>query len=285
MWEGRDRTRPITLEMIYQAKENLILRRETHLDQLADKLKEERVRRVIQALLVGGDVPVALPEDDVQYVEDLGLIRRKPSLTIANPIYREIIPRALTSVTQDMLVQEPAWYVKPNGQLDLSRLLAAFQQFFREHSESWVERFDYKEAGPQLLLQAFLQRVVNPALSEVEGGGGRVEREYGLGRRRTDLLVIWPVAESANERISESRTTHGARHTTQRAVIELKVLHKSLEATVAEGLAQTWEYADRCAAGEAHLVIFDRTPGKPWEEKIFQRQESYRGQPIMVWGM
>lgn len=50
-------------------------------------------------------------------------------------------------------------------------LLAAFQAFFREH---WVTRFGYQEAGPQLLLQAFLQRIVN--------NDGRIEREYGLGR-------------------------------------------------------------------------------------------------------
>jgi hypothetical protein len=267
MKEGRDRTRPIIAEMVYQAKENLIQRRETHLDQLADKLREDRVRQVIQALLVSGDEPAVLPEDDLEYVEDLGLIRRKPSTAIANPIYREIIPRALTSVTQDMLAYETAWYVKPDGRLDLPKLLDAFQQFFREHSESWVERFDYKEAGPQLLLQAFLQRIVN--------AGGRVEREYGLGRRRTDLLVVWSYPDGV-----------------QRAVIELKVLHtagaalrRSLEATLAEGLAQTWEYDDRCGAEEAHLVIFDRTPDKAWEDKLFRREENYRGRAITVWGM
>ena len=35
----------------------------------------------------------------------------------------------------------------------------------------------------------------------------------------------------------------------------------------------------------AHLVIFDRTPDRPWQEKIFQRQESYRSATIAVWGM
>jgi hypothetical protein len=50
-------------------------------------------------------------------------------------------------------------------------------------------------------------------------------------------------------------------------------------------MAQTWAYADACGAGEAHLVIFDRTPGKPWAEKIWQRQESYRAVSISVWGM
>ena len=115
-------------------------------------------------------------------------------------------------------------------------------------------------AGPQLLMQAFLQRIVN--------GGGRVDREYGLGRRRTDLLVVW---------------NHPAG--VQRVVIELKLLRGSLEATLHEGLAQTWEYTGRCGAEAAHLVIFDRTPGRSWDERIWQRAESYRGLPITVWGM
>ncbi len=242
MPEGRDRTQAVTAEMVATAKENLILRNETHLDQLADKLQEPRVARIIQALLVSGKTPAALPEDDLRYLQDLGLVRRKPVVEVANPIYREIIPRALTSVTQDTLAYDTIWYVRPDGRLDLPKLLAAFQQFFREHSESWLERFQYQEAGPQLLLQAFLQRIVN--------GGGRVEREYGLGRMRTDLLVLWPVdSEAAQPRVGESRSTYYVTARSfppggivQRAVIELKVLHKSLEQTVADGLRQTWAY-------------------------------------------
>ena len=148
----------------------------------------------------------------------------------------------------------------PDGRLDLHQLLAAFQTFFRQHAEHWVERFQYKEAGPQLLLQAFLQRIVN--------GGGRIEREYGLGRIRTDLLVIWCYPGG-----------------TQLAVIELKLLHESLDRTLAQGLQQTWDYLDRCGAEEGHLIIFDRTPGKSWEEKLFQRQSSIHDRTIQVWGM
>ncbi len=77
MPDGRDRRRPITGERIEQAKENLILRRVTHLDQLADKLREARVRRVIEPMLAGmtmGEVP----EDDRQYLVDLGLLPRSP---------------------------------------------------------------------------------------------------------------------------------------------------------------------------------------------------------------
>jgi hypothetical protein len=42
---------------------------------------------------------------------------------------------------------------------------------------------------------------------------------------------------------------------------------------------------DRCATDEGHLVIFDRTPGKSWQEKIYRRQEQVCGKTITVWGM
>jgi hypothetical protein len=262
MKQGRERSIPITAGMVVEAKERIILRRDTHLDQLVDKLKEERVRRVIEPLLLGQPFEASFQEDDIQYAVDLGLVRQEQtgSFQIANPIYAEIIPRALTWNAQAGMALQTAWYIHPDRRLDLDKLLAAFQEFFREHSEHWIERFDYKEAGPHLLLQACLQRIVN--------SGGWVEQEYGLGRKRTELLVIWPHPDG-----------------TQKAVIELKILYGSLEQTLEEGLERTWAYADHCGAAEAHLVIFNRTGDKSWEEKIFRQEESYQGKQIKIWGM
>ena len=255
----RDFERAIEAEDIREAEELLIMNRETHLDQLADKLQEDRVRRVVEPLLSGGDER-APSSRDLEYVRDLGLIAKNAPLCIANPIYAEVIPRELTYATQAVLAEDTAWYVDVEGNLNLPKLLTAFQEFFREHSEHWLERFDYKEAGPQLLLQAFLQRIVN--------GGGRVEREYGLGHRRIDLLIVWPQDDQV-----------------RKFVIECKLLHKSLEQTLREGLEQTADYMDRCAAESGHLVIFDRAEDKKWEEKIFRRQERVDTVSIEVWGM
>ena len=260
--DGADATwdRPITADAVRQAQEQLILRRETHLDQLADKLQEDRVRRVVEPLLSGGEKS-AFSARDLEYVRDLGLIAQNDPLRIANPIYAEVVPRELTYAAQAGLVQDTAWYVDADGRLNVVELMSAFQAFFREHSEHWVERFQYKEAGPQLLLQAFLQRIVN--------SGGRIEREYGLGRGRTDLLIEWPQGER-----------------TRKIVIECKVLHKSLELTVAEGVEQTAGYMDHCAAEAGHLVIFDRREDRRWEDKVFHcRRAADSGVEIDVWGM
>lgn len=269
MKENRDRSITITPEMMYKAQENLIYRRDTHIDILIDKLHEPRVKRVIEPILANNDEAddSLVPNDDVLYVQDMGLIkveRGKPR-RIANGIYREIIPRELTWSTQNALVQEPQWYQNSDGSINMEKLLTDFQQFFRENSDAWIGKFDYAEAGPQLLLQAFLQRIVN--------GGGYIDREYGLGRKRTDLLIRKPLTEDYGGPV-------------QRIVLELKIKRYSLERTIEEGLQQTAAYMDAVGSvDEGHFIIFDRSKEKSWDERIWHKICNYNAKQIMVWGM
>ncbi len=181
---GRDRSRPIGLAAIDQAKETLILERVTHLDQLASQLREERVRRVILPMLAGSD-DWDYSHRDLEYVRDLGLVAASGPVRMANPIYAEVIPRELTAAQESGLegMVSPTWYAKDDGSLDLTTRMAAFQDYFRKHSEAWVKRYGHREAGPHLVLHAYLHRVVY--------SGGRITREYAVARRRTDLVVEW----------------------------------------------------------------------------------------------
>ena len=256
---GRDRARPITAGNLIEARERLILRRETHLGQLAEKLQEGRVRRVIEPIL-SGEAGGEASRRDIEYVRDLGLIAPDAPTRVANPIYAEVIPRELASVLADQLAEETAWYVGPEGELLIDKLMASFQRFFREHSEHWAARFEYAEAGAQLILQGFLHRIVN--------GGGRLEREYGIGRGRTDLLIVWPRGDGED-----------------RFAVECKLAHKGREHAVREGLRQTAGYLDRLGSEAGHLVVFDRGPERSWEEKVFRREEEVEGKRITVWGM
>ena len=242
---GRDRSRTIEVDDVYAAREELILSRRTHLDQLAHKLEEERVRRVVEPILSGGEV--RHHARDLEYVRDLGLIAAADPPRIANPIYREVVPRELGYVLQSSLDIQVAWYVDDDGRLDMTKLLSAFRTFFGEHAEHWLGHLGaYREAAPQLILQSYLQRVVN--------GGGRIEREYGLGRGRTDLLVLWPREAGQPSDLWE------------RFVVECKVLRdsdrKSLAWTVEKGVEQTLGYMAQCGAEEGHLVVMDRRTGE-----------------------
>jgi len=255
-WENRaarDRSKPLSLTDYQQARERLIQSRATHLDQLGDKLREPRVHGVISALLSGDETRdlSQMRTDDLQYAEDLGLITTRPSVRISNRIYQEVLPRELTWSTQVMIPnQEQSWYVDADHRLNMPKLLSAFQQFFREHADIWTQGFDYREAAPQLLMQAFLQRIIN--------GGGRISREYGLGRKRTDLFIEWPIDP-----------VQGMYGPLQRVVIELE---------------QTADYTRQVGADEAHLVIFNRDPATAWDDRIWHRPESRDGLNIMVWG-
>ena len=264
----RDRSREVTFEAVTEARERLIRRRDTHLDQLAAILEEARVRRVVEPILSGETSEDVFHPDDVQYVRDLGLVARIDPVRIANPIYREVIPRELTSVTQAMLTHQPAWYIGADGRLLMDKLMEAFQAHLREHSEHWLDRFDYREAGPQLLLQAFLHRVVN--------SGGRIEREYGVGRRRMDLAVLWPVRPGGPGTPAVAE---------QRIVVECKLIRKGPEATLEEGLRQTVAYMDLWGAEKGHLALFDRRGGRSWQERLYRRDESHQGRVIAVWGL
>ncbi|MCB9540634.1 MAG: ATP-binding protein [Myxococcales bacterium] len=234
---------PITVEHIDAAKERLILARQTHLDSLAARLAEPRVRRVIEPMLAGV-LPEADPyDDDFQYVADLGLVARGLPLRIANPIYREVIVRVLASSAERAVLVEPRAFVRPDGTLDIEGLLHAFVAFWVEHGEVLSQRQNYHEVAPQLVLMAFLQRVVN--------GGGHVDREFGVGRGRIDLLIRWPLLAPDGTRAW------------QRTAFELKVRAAGAPDPLPKGLTQLDAYLDRLGLDTGILVLFDRRPDAP----------------------
>jgi hypothetical protein len=234
---GVEPPEPVTAEHIEVAKERLILARATHLDSLASKLSEPRVRRVIEPLIAGvlPDVD-GVYDDDVAYVQDLGLIAQGNPVRIANPIYREVIARVLGAGIERVITASPQRFLLPDGRLDLGALLAAFAEFWIENGDVLTSATVYHEAAPHLVFMAFLQRIVN--------GGGYVDREYGVGRGRLDLLVRKPYGDGL----------------VQREAIELKVWHPGRPDPLNEGLRQLDGYLGRLGLDTGVLVIFDRRP-------------------------
>ncbi|WP_295441885.1 AAA-like domain-containing protein [uncultured Thiodictyon sp.] len=232
---GRDRSRPITAALIDQAKEYLILNRVTHLDQLADKLREPRVRRVIEPMLAG-TLMDRVPEEDRQYLVDLGLLRRDGAggLVVANPIYREVLPRALASGPQDTLPQIAPTWLNTDGTLNPKHLLDAFLSFWRQHGQPLMGSAPYHEIAAHLVLMAFLHRVIN--------GGGTLEREYAIGSGRMDLCLRY------------GAVTLG---------MELKVWRDGAADPLAAGLTQLDDYLAGLGLSSGWLVIFDRRIGQP----------------------
>ena len=192
-------------------------------------------------MIAGGYFPVEGVDDDVAYVAGLGLLRKDGGRwVVANPIYREVIPRALNATLQSSIEQSTQWYVGADGLLDVPKLMAAWQTFWRKDGPVAAEGFSYRESGPHLMLMAFLQRVVN--------GGGRIDREYALGKGALDLLITWK---------------------TQRIAVELK-LRRDTE-TEDDALEQVARYLDALDVSEGWLVLFDLRSTAPWPQRLYHR--------------
>ena len=244
----------VTRAHIEQAREREIEARETHLDALGERLKDPRMRRVVEPILTGEFNPdLGRTNPDVMLAMDLGLVqwRSETGLIISNPIYTEILTRHLYSGYHDILPPPSSWqWQNAAGDLDMDKLLKEFQKFWRRHSDNWEERADYTEAFPHLLLMAFLQRVLN--------GGGHIERECAAGRGRMDL---------------------GIEYKQRWYIIEIKLIHHhdGFQTVREEGLEQIRAYRDKMAPGApAYLMIFDRrsqTKTKSWDERISWEEE------------
>jgi hypothetical protein len=254
-----DYSHTITPDMVEDAKERLIAQRQTHLDSLADKINEPRVKPIIMHIINGESPTFDGFDDDMRYCRDLGIISYDDPIRFANPIYREIITRIMNSAFQRGINQDIAqtsWYLRPNGSLDMDKLLEAFVTFYRRHSESWLERFQYKEAGHQLLLMAFLQRIIN--------GGGRIEREMAVGNGRTDLAVFWK---------------------DQIIPIELKMNHDKWSQP--EGIEQLGRYMDKLGQKSGYLILFEKKSSDelPWETRIRREIHEVDGKEVVLLGM
>ena len=248
----------ITAEMVKTAVHTLILGKDTHFDSLMARLHEERVRRVIEPIILGGTVAVNTQSDDYDYVKDMGLIRDdQGKIEPANPMYAEIILRALTWPIQSEMEQErfPAQIPKYllGDQIDMDYLLRDFQTFWRENSAIWRKKSDYQEAAPHLVLQAFLQRVMN--------GGGQIVREIAAGTGRADLCVIYR---------------------RQKYPIELKIRYS--DNTYQEGVNQLFSYMDILACDKGWLVVFDLRKRVSWAAKVFMKREIRANKIVTVYG-
>jgi hypothetical protein len=232
----------------------MIQERRTHIDSLIARLHEDRVRNILAPMIAGEQTGGEVLNDDFSYVIGLGLLaRRGGSYQIANPIYREVIPRVLTFDKQHQIPHQTAWYVCPDGKLDLPKLMAAWQEFWREDGHLAAEGFRYKEAGPHLMLMAFLQRVLN--------GGGRLDREYALGKGALDLLITWK----------------GERH-----LIEVKVRRD--ERSEKKAVEQVVRYLEGAGMTEGWVVLFDLRKEVSWKKKLFRRKTRRSGKIVTILG-
>lgn len=235
----RDRSLPVRATDIDEAKETLVRTRPHHLQSLGSRLEDERVRRVIEAIMSGGEL-ATLRSDDREYVLELGLVRFDDAgqLRLANPIYADAMPRALAATIQmGMPAPGPGW-LDDAGRLDPIRLLTGFLMFWREYGYRMLKAAPYREIAAQLVLLTYLHRVAN--------GGGSVSPEFSVLSGRIDICL------------RKGAVTLG---------IELKVWRDGRPDPLTKGVRQLDGYLARLTGAGPRvpgwLVIFDQRSGQP----------------------
>ena len=245
----------VTAEDVETAKETIIRRRDTHVDSLMERLREPRVRRVVEPVIFGGERTVSSNSEDWRFVVDLGLLREeRGTLVPANRMYAEIIGRYLSRDAQESMetaIPDTPWATSDG--LDMPGLMAAFQRFWRENSGADRRAYEYGEATPHLVLMAFLQRVTN--------GNGRIAREMALGSKRLDLCVEF----------------RGHRY-----AVEVKTA-KNFAGE--DSYRQLAGYLDGLGLAEGWMAVFDDGKEKSWDEKLYNRDVEFNGKTLHVVGL
>jgi hypothetical protein len=261
---GNDCSKTVTGSDIDKAAQALILREENHFTSLFKRLKEPRVKKVIEPVILdGGRIPNEIAEADKDYVVDIGLLKKDPAeggpFKPSNPIYGELIVRAMTAKFKEDVPKtlENKWM--DGTKLDMNRLLKAFQAYWRENSQIALKSDSTDSAGlaneatAHLVLYAFLQRVMN-------GGADFIQREYPLGKTKADICVCYKEI---------------------RYPLELKIKGALSQKQSLERLSS---YMDKCGSSQGWLIVFDKDFTKSWEKKLFRKIYKRDGKTMYVVG-
>ncbi|MDR2301945.1 MAG: AAA-like domain-containing protein [Deltaproteobacteria bacterium] len=249
----------ITGALIDQGAQALILRRDTHLDSLTERLKEPRVSRIFDVIQSSRDrYPKEVSDDDKRYVLDLGLIKTVDGIyQPANPIYEEVISRAASHKHQDNLPADLTFKWLDGHKLYMTSLLKDFQRYWRINADMIDDPHNFNESIPHILIFAYMQKVVN--------GGATISREYAFGRMRVDVNVTYKGVSYPVE-------------------IKIRGLDKFVESRTRDSLKQLRSYMDKCGAKEGWLVVFDRGKERSWDEKITWETTQFEGVTIHIVG-
>jgi len=244
----------ISVQHAMQAKNELLQNRNVHLYDLVSRLHEVPIKLVVESIINGEAPDFTQLDDALAYARSLGLVARHPPIQFSNPIYLELTLRALSAAFQeslaDDLVNVSKYYNNEQKQLNVDDMLTAFQRFYRRYAEVWLSRYDFKEAGRQLMFFAFLFRIVE--------NNAEIKWDMSVGSTRCNLCIDYGE---------------------QKIAITLKLRQDNFARD--EGLEQAARYADTQGLENCFLILFDVF----WEERIYREIVAIGNIKVTLLGM
>lgn len=249
---GNDYYIEIKQPHLIRAQHLLLERRETHIDNILKKLRERPVRLVIEAIINGEAPDFSKFKDALAYARSTGIVTCHPPVRFANPIYQELALKTMCSVFTESLPTDlvDIEYYWQGNELSVDELLEEFQLFYQRFAETWIDRYEFKEAGRQLLFIAFLMRLTH--------GQADFEWDMALGHGRCCVTV---------------------NYMGQRMAFVMKLRHDNYSRE--EGLNQTMRYLKQINLEQGYLLLFDLF----WEERVYREELEYQNKYIILLGM
>ncbi|MDR1039095.1 MAG: ATP-binding protein [Deltaproteobacteria bacterium] len=300
-----DHSRAVTGSDIDLAARDIILRNDTHFRSLRERLREPRVRRVVEAVLVGADsLTEAISNDDAQYAIDLGLLKADPDTgepkSPANLIYKEIIVRTLTENLQTGMPKDLPGKWMDGTRLDMNGLLEAFQDYWRKNRKSLAAK-NVLESRVFESVAVALKRfnITNdtgmagmPELAEMTANVAGTVTAILTDRCNEAfcLLVLFAFLQRVVNGGAKIDREYALGRTRVDIFVQYKGIPYPLELKIKgvqsreESLRQLYGYMEESGASTGWLVVFDKDMEKPWDEKVFWDTLDYGGKTIHVVG-
>jgi hypothetical protein len=248
----------MTKSHVLAAYRRLVTRYATPIDDLAARLTEPRIRRVIEPLLLGTAEIANVADSDVQFARDIGLIAADDPVRFEGLIHRAIVPRLLSQNIRRAFIEDPAQFFDPDGRLSMERLLQTFVAFYTTYATDLLPAILYPKIAPELVFLGVLLHVLE--------GRGWVDIELGASRGRIDITLSIPIQRNHSETNTETNAEINADE--QREVLVLVTRRKGDSRVKRRGLEWLDNTLQQTSSDSGTLVVFDKRDKRSPKKRV-----------------
>lgn len=251
-------TKCLTNVDLVAAFRNLVAQQISPVDDLAVRLTEPRVRRVLESVFLGTAAVASVAESDIQFARDVGLLADDEPVRIADAFHKALIPRLLAKPALRMSMVDVAACLDERGKLVLQTALSAFAAFYTTHGTELVAAMPYAKIAEELVFLGFLLQLAE--------GRGWVDVDYGPARGRLTVAMTMACSKSPKTPDSVGRAEPCE-------VFVLVARRKGESGSKKHGMQWLEAALQQTPHASGTLVIVDKR-GKRSSEKNFKWRES-----------
>lgn len=181
----------LTTEHVAGAYWQLVAQQTSPIDDFAVRLAEPRVLHVVESLFLGTAAIASIPEADIQFVRDMGLLAPEDPVRIADTFHKALLSQVLTNPAMRMQVFDVPVPCGERGKIDVEAALRVFESFYTTHVAELVPAMVCTKVAEELVFLGFLRQLAE--------GRGFIDVTYGPGRCRMEVTMTVALEKADDE--------------------------------------------------------------------------------------